>query len=290
MHNHVRMQNTEDDPTPAVSKSEKDSDDLLKAFAFALGRELDRVGYPAPPARNNQLSQDLGLGRMQAYRIGRGENMPTLRSLVKLHSLGVSFDSVFAQISGGEVDQELSVVIQGVAVRGLPTPGYGPHSPFVVSQRQGRRALYPLAPGEEVAPGDLPVGGLRFTGPQPSVLVVEDDQATLDVLCSELAQGFRTNGYSFGLKALESPAELATYDALLLDWLLPDIEGAELVRKIREHTQAPIIITTGERQEAHAISSTLRLPNIRYVAKPVDGDILRATIDSAIAESKLALD
>ena len=87
------MQNQDDDHAVGRAEAEGKSDALLKAFASALGRELDRIGYPAAPARTNLLSQDLGLGRMQAYRIGRGDNMPTLPSLVKLQSLGVSFDS-----------------------------------------------------------------------------------------------------------------------------------------------------------------------------------------------------
>jgi CheY-like chemotaxis protein len=282
------MQNIEDLTNQPVPDSEAKGDDLLKAFASALGRELDRVGYPGPPARTNQLAHDLGLGRMQAYRITRGDNMPTLKSLMRLHRLGVSLDSVLAQVHGGGLPQELPVSIQGVAVRAIPMPAYLPEAPFVVSERHGHRGIYSVDPGGEVAPGDVPVGGLWFTGPLPYVLVVEDDEPTFTVLCAELAQGFRTKGYGLGLRALQDGPELAKFDALVLDWRLPDIDGAELVRQLREHTQAPIIITTGAREEAQAISATLRLPNIRYVGKPIDGDILRATIDSSIAESKLA--
>jgi CheY-like chemotaxis protein len=279
------MQNQDDDHASAGADPEAKTDDLLKAFAYALGRELDRVGYPAAPARTNQLSLDLGLGRMQAYRIGRGDNMPSLKALVKLQSLGVSIDSVLAQLNDNPLAfDEMAVEVLGLAIKAAALPAHA-RTPFVASQRDGRTVLRRLAPGEELAPGDMAVGGLRFTRPQPLVAVVDDDPADLAVLRQEIAQGFSVCAFISGQDLLNDSTDLVEFDALVLDWRLPDMEGTALVNHIRAHTRAPIIITTGERRESQAISLILHLPNIRYVAKPVDGNILRATIESAIAEA-----
>lgn len=278
------MHNLDDDQAQAAADQDAKHDDQLKAFAGALGRELDRIGYPAAPARTNQLSHDLGLGRMQAYRIGRGDNMPTLKALVKLQSLGVSFDTVLAGLHTTTAEDEIAVEILGTTVKAVVLPAHA-WSPFAASMDGGKRVLRTLQPGEQLGAGDVPVGGLRFTRPLPVVAVVEDDPATLAVLAKQIEQSFRVSQFSVGRALLVDAARLTAFDALVIDWRLPDIDGATLVNLIRAQTLAPIVVTTGERREAQAISAILHLPNIRYVGKPVDGDILRATIEAAIAES-----
>jgi len=222
---------------------------------------------------------------MQAYRIGRGDNMPSLKALVKLHSLGVSIDSVLAQLSDNPLTfDEMTVEILGLAIKAAALPAHA-RTPFVASHRDGRTVLRRLSPGEQLAAGDMAVGGLRFTRPQPLVAVVDDDPADLAVLRQEIAQGFSVCAFISGHDLLNDSTDLVVFDALVLDWRLPDMEGAALVNHIRAHSRAPIIITTGERRESQAISLILHLPNIRYVAKPVDGIILRAMIELAIAEA-----
>ena len=278
------MHNLDDDHAQAATDQDAKHDDQLRAFAVGLGRELDRIGYPAAPARTNQLSQDLGLGRMQAYRIGRGDNMPTLKALVKLHSLGVSFDTVFAGLHTTIPEDEISVEILGTTVKAVALPAHA-WSPFAASMDGGRRVLRTLQPGEQPGEGEVAVGGLRFTRPLPTVAVVEDDPSTLAVLSKQIEQSFRVSQFPVGRALLADTARLAAFDALVIDWRLPDVDGATLINLVRAQTLAPIVVTTGERREAHAISAILHLPNIRYVGKPVDGDILRATIEAAIAES-----
>jgi CheY-like chemotaxis protein len=279
------MQNQDEDHPSAGAEADAKSDDLLKAFAHALGRELDRVGYPAAPARTNQLSRDLGLGRMQAFRIGRGDNMPSLKALVKLQSLGVSLDSVLAQISDNSLALgEVGVEILGVAIKAVVSPAHS-RTPFAASQRDGRTVLRALALDEALAPDEAHVGGLRFTRPQPLVAVVDDDPADLAVLRKDIEQAFGVRAFIRGQDLLNDNTDLSEFDALVLDWRLPDMEGTALVNRIRAHTRAPIIIITGARREAQAISQVLHLPNIRYIPKPADGNILRAMIESAIAEA-----
>jgi CheY-like chemotaxis protein len=289
MHNRVvnnstlGMQDQDEDQTGVSTDIKAKTDELLRAFALGLGRELDRIGYPAAPARTNQLALDLGLGRMQAYRIGRGENMPTLKALVKLQSLGVSLDAVLQQAQSSP-ETEISLRLLDVTLKAVPLPAFR-DTPFALSHNLGQPSLRVVRPGEKLVNGESFVGGLRFLGPQPLVAVVDDDSSDLAVLGREIQQGFGTSLFSSGRALLDNKEELSRYDALVLDWRLPDMDGADLVHEIRSHTRAPIIITTGERREAQAISSVLQLPNVRYADKPVDGNILRAMLVSAIAES-----
>ena len=284
------MRKTNEDKDDATASAEElgSTAALQTAFAQALGQELDRIGYPAAPTRTNQLSQDLDLGRMQAYRIGRGNTMPSLKSLLVLQRLGVSIDAVLAQLQDSPVhSDEVTLEILGAGIKAVPLPAYA-RTPFVVSNRDGHSALRLLKPGENPAADEVPVGGLRFTRPQPAVAVVEDEASTLAVLCEEIKQGFSVTGYKLGKALLKDPARLATYDALVLDWRLPDIEGAALIAAIRVHSHAPIVVTTGQARESQAISEVIRLPAVYFVAKPVDGNILRAILDSAIAKGGAA--
>ena len=279
----ARMQNHDGDLRS--TDAEEQADSLLKDFAVALGRELDRIGYPAAPARTNRLSEDLGLGRMQAYRIGRGDNMPTLKALMKLQGLGVSLGAVFGELpSRRRRGHEVTMELLGVTLKASTLPTYA-RTGFAASHKDGRATMRALAPGEELGVDEVPVGGLLFSSAQRTVAIVEDHPDDLEILCKQINEGFSVQPFQRGRALLENAARLASFDAIVIDWRLPDIDGATLVNLIRAQTRAPIIVTTGEHQESQAISQVLHLPNIRYVAKPVDGNILRAMLTAAISEA-----
>ena len=278
------MQDQEDDHLGAggaLTPSTK-PDGLLREFALALGRELDRIGYPAPPARTNHLSNDLGLGRMQAYRIGRGENMPTLPSLLKLQALGVSIDTVLNELQENREEvYEVVVPVLGHPMKAAVLPSRTATG-LVVARREGQAVLRRVSSALPASADELHVGGLRFIGTQASVAVVEDDEATLAVLCGQIEPAFNVQAYKDGFALFPDGDRLAAFDALVLDWRLPDIEGADLVARIREQSRAPIIVITGVPQANHAISEVLQLQNVYYAAKPVDEHILRAMLAKAI--------
>ena len=254
------------------------------AFAKALGAELDRIGYPEPPARTNQLAQDLGFTRMQAFRLSRGDNLPSVRAMLALQRLGVSLDAVLDELQESR-PEEIAVEVQGVNVRAVPTPAFG-RTAFVIAKKGRDRTLRALGPLEPLDGRSVPVGGLRFVRPQsqPTVAVIEDDAPTLKVLCAELEQSFNVVPFQDEKTFLKGTKVLSRYDAIVLDWVLPAIDGATVVESIRAHNQAPIVVITGHRKEAAAISEVLSLPDLYYAAKPIDGNILRAMVSAAISK------
>ena len=280
--------NTEDETSrdggDAASVQEGKPEDVLnRAFAAALNAELDRVGYPGPPARTNQLSHDLGLGRMQAFRIGRGDNIPTLKSLLKLQALGVSLDLVLGRLQEMTAP-EVPVNLMGVAMRAvaLPSPT---STPFVMVQAGAGFAVKTADAGYRLKPDEAFIGGLRFTRPQPLVAVIEDDASTLEVFKRELSTTFEVVAFRTEAELKSDPNRLRAFDALVLDWVLPNTDARKLVDDIRSVNRAPVIVTTGHREQSQAISAVLALPDIQYLAKPVDGDILRALVGNAIAKA-----
>jgi CheY-like chemotaxis protein len=267
-----------------LSESGQDADPSpLRAFAAALMRELDRVGYAVPPARTNHLAADLDVGRMQAYRIATGASMPTLNALLRLRKLGVSLDAVLAAIDRDTPrGQEIVATVLGAPMRVQAVPDV--NSDFALTMSSNGPTLRHLRPGQTLGPGEMAVGGLRFVRPLPRVALVEDDGSTLTVLAAELGRTFAVLDCRLGKELLDK-ASVEPVDAIVADWRLPDVDGPTLIAELRRLTPAPIVIITGERSEGPTISQMLLLPNIHYVAKPVDGHILRSLVESAIQQA-----
>src|SRR6187549_1151072 len=95
-----------------------------------------------------------------------------------------------------------------------------------------------------------------MTAPAPTVLVVEDDEEARAVLVRELgSRGYRIQEAADGRSALERWAA-ARPDVVLLDLGLPDMDGLEVIRRIRSEAMTPIVILSGryaEREKVEAL-------------------------------------
>ncbi len=101
----------------------------------------------------------------------------------------------------------------------------------------------------------------------PRVLVVDDEPAIRRFLHTSLsAHGYTLFEAANGRDAL---AAVATHrpDLIILDLGLPDMDGIEITRRLREWTQIPIIIVTVQEQEAAKIDA-LDAGADDYVTKP----------------------
>lgn len=75
-------------------------------------------------------------------------------------------------------------------------------------------------------------------------MLVEDEQAVLDFTSQALAQcGYETVQFSTGEAAVEG-AESVQPDLIVLDVMLPDIDGFEVLRRIRTHSKVPVLMLT----------------------------------------------
>ena len=81
------------------------------------------------------------------------------------------------------------------------------------------------------------------------ILVIEDDQDTADMMLNLLENvGFSTNFVDSGVTALEHIAT-SPPDLILLDLALPDMNGLEVLRWVRERSFLPIIVISGYSKE-----------------------------------------
>ena len=121
------------------------------------------------------------------------------------------------------------------------------------------------------------------------VLVVEDDREIRTVMQSALAvEGFEVVT-AVSLNEAQALLRHSAPDVVLLDLGLPDGDGAELVRDVRQHSNLPIIIVSARDQEAQKIR-LLDAGADDYLGKPFSIGELLARIRVALRHRGTALE
>ena len=113
-----------------------------------------------------------------------------------------------------------------------------------------------------------------------TIMVIEDNEDLNELVCLVLKDsGFKALSAKTGEESLKVMRETRP-DLILLDYVLPDIEGADLFRYIsadKELTGIPVIIVSA-RGDMHTKMSSYLAGARRYITKPFDSDELVAEI------------
>jgi two-component system KDP operon response regulator KdpE len=114
-----------------------------------------------------------------------------------------------------------------------------------------------------------------------SILVIEDDDETRRVVVRNLtARGYRVEPVADGRTALER-WEARRPDIILLDLGLPDMDGLQIVRRVRREATTPIVILSGRYEEREKVEALDRGAD-DYVTKPFGVDELDARLRVAL--------
>lgn len=114
-----------------------------------------------------------------------------------------------------------------------------------------------------------------------TIMVVDDDVVARRALTNALeSAGYRvhiapTGGAACALQPRIRP------DLIILDLMLPDMDGLVLTTTLKAMTHAPIIICSARHGQVDRVLG-LRLGAVDFVAKPFDVDDLQARIDAAL--------
>jgi DNA-binding response OmpR family regulator len=120
-----------------------------------------------------------------------------------------------------------------------------------------------------------------------SVLVVDDDPKIRDLLCLYLArEGYRTLEAADGTSALDI-ARTNRCDLVLLDVMLPGLDGLEVCRQLREEGDTPILLLTARGGDADKVVG-LDLGADDYVVKPFSPRELMARVRAQLRRHRLA--
>lgn len=121
-----------------------------------------------------------------------------------------------------------------------------------------------------------------------TILIVEDDYAIRDMLDMFLtSKKYHVKIAEDGKQALDVLAEM-TPDVMLLDWMLPDIDGPSLLKTIRNnpiHQKLAVLMLTARAEEADKIKG-LDVGADDYMTKPVSLQELNARIRALIRRTQ----
>lgn len=126
-----------------------------------------------------------------------------------------------------------------------------------------------------------------MTTPAPLILVVEDDPPIRRLLQTSLgAEGYRLAEAETGEQAIRLAAQQPP-DLVILDLGLPDTDGQDVLRKLREWLRAPIIVLSARDQEQQKVTA-LDSGADDYLTKPFSTGELRARIRVALRHAAQA--
>ncbi len=117
------------------------------------------------------------------------------------------------------------------------------------------------------------------------LLLIEDDQEIARLTSMFLsAEGYRVTHIDNGLDGLAAIAK-QTPDIILLDLMLPGLDGIEVCQRAREIYSGPILVITACDDEMSEVS-LLKLGADDYLSKPVKPQILLARIQALLRRSQ----
>jgi PleD family two-component response regulator len=124
---------------------------------------------------------------------------------------------------------------------------------------------------------------------EPHILIVEDDENTAEMLSAYFASlDYRVSHTPWGQDAVQIATEVLP-DLVVLDIHLPDIDGYEVCRRIRNHRRTghtPIIFLTERRERLDRLTG-LELGAVDYITKPFDVQELRYRVRNVLRRSNL---
>jgi DNA-binding NtrC family response regulator len=123
-------------------------------------------------------------------------------------------------------------------------------------------------------------------GKHHTVWIVDDDPAIRELLSFIVKEaGHEVDLFSSGAEVLAVSG--SPPDAVLLDLMMPEVDGVEVLKEVRRlHPNLPVIMITADNDIRRAVELT-KLGAYDYLVKPVDQERLLTTLDRALSHGTL---
>jgi two-component system, OmpR family, response regulator len=118
------------------------------------------------------------------------------------------------------------------------------------------------------------------------ILLVDDEHSIQTLLSYPLRKdGYHVTGAHDGSEALERFEE-ARFDLVILDLMLPKLDGVEVCRQLRSRSQVPIIMLTAKGSETDKVAG-LEVGADDYITKPFSMREFRSRVKAALRRSRM---
>jgi two-component system, OmpR family, response regulator len=119
------------------------------------------------------------------------------------------------------------------------------------------------------------------------ILLVDDEQSIQTLLSYPLRKdGYHVTSAQDGREALQRFEE-ARFDLVILDLMLPKLDGVEVCRELRARSQVPIIMLTAKGSETDKVAG-LEVGADDYITKPFSMREFRSRVKAALRRSRMA--
>jgi two-component system, OmpR family, response regulator len=119
------------------------------------------------------------------------------------------------------------------------------------------------------------------------ILLVDDERSIQTLLSYPLRKdGYHVTSATDGREALQRFDE-ARFDLVILDLMLPQLDGVEVCRELRSRSQVPIIMLTAKGSETDKVAG-LEVGADDYITKPFSMREFRSRVKAALRRSRMA--
>ncbi|HEX6752694.1 MAG TPA: response regulator transcription factor [Solirubrobacterales bacterium] len=119
------------------------------------------------------------------------------------------------------------------------------------------------------------------------ILLVDDEQSIQTLLSYPLRKdGYHVTSAQDGREALQRFEE-GRFDLVILDLMLPKLDGVEVCRELRSRSQVPIIMLTAKGSETDKVAG-LEVGADDYITKPFSMREFRSRVKAALRRSRMA--
>jgi len=126
---------------------------------------------------------------------------------------------------------------------------------------------------------------MKYDAEKITILVVDDAPENIEVLDSILSSQYCVKVALSGERALELIESSPQPDMILLDIMMPDIDGYEVISRLQSNpatVNIPVIFITGKSDAADE-EKGLKLGAVDYITKPISPSIVRARVKTHLA-------
>ncbi len=129
---------------------------------------------------------------------------------------------------------------------------------------------------------------------KPTILIVDDEPANIDIASALLKDKYKVKAATNGTIALKIAKADSNIELILLDIMMPGMDGFEVCETLKADAQTekiPVIFLTAK-TEVSDMAKGLNIGAVDYITKPLQPEVLKARVNTHVSlrESQLALE